>query len=55
VERRGDLAHVPVLGLFDRTGENPSMAIVAWDYKSAVLEPLAQTSDHAVAWNGPID
>ena len=48
---QGDL---PVLGLKDRTGEHHTMAIVAWDYRAGRLEPLAQTSSSAVAWNDPI-
>lgn len=46
----GDL---PVLGLLDKTGESLAMAIVAWDYRTGRLEPLAQTSGTAVAWNDP--
>jgi hypothetical protein len=49
---QGDL---PVLGLMDPTGKNLSMAIVAWDYQTARLVPLAQTPrSSAVAWNRPI-
>ena len=49
---QGDL---PVIGLVDRTGEHQAIAIVAWDYQTARLEPLAQTAGRAVAWNGPTD
>ena len=50
---QGDL---PVLGLLDPTGEHHTVAIVAWDYVAAGLEPLAQTSSNsAVAWNGATD
>ena len=50
---QGDL---PVLGLLDRHPASTStMAIVAWDYHAGRLEPLAQTSSSAVAWNDPID